>query len=428
MFLSLIALSTIIDFIIGRAIFETDVVKKRKNLLLISMIANLGILGIFKYFNFFMDSFVDLISLFGMNASYSTLKIILPVGISFYTFQSMSYTIDIYRKKLEPEPSLLDFANFVAFFPQLVAGPIERAKSLLPQIREFNGIRYSNLKPALILMTSGYIRKVVLSDNIAPLVDNYFSNAATLDSFYLVAALLLFSFQIYFDFSGYSEIARGLGKLFGINLMINFSQPYFSKNPSEFWSRWHISLSSWLRDYLYIPLGGNRKGTRRTYINLALTMLIGGLWHGASWNFVLWGALHGLYLVIYKLLTKKGSTTDGNIFTSFNRLSNAALFNILVLLTWLPFRSPNITFSFNFIKSVIFWHGYVDFAPIGILVVMLLSLFLLDIPVYLSGNHEIWSKLPVWVLALIVTLTASAVWLTLFLNQGDARPFIYFQF
>ena len=296
-FLALILISTFVDFFIGKKIYESENEKHRRSFLIVSICVNLGILGFFKYFNFFTDSLELLLNYFNINEShFSTLNIILPVGISFYTFQTMSYTIDVYRKQLAPSSSFLDFSIFVSFFPQLVAGPIERAKNLLPQIEKFNGLKKADIKSAIHILFLGYVQKVLIADNLAPISDSCFNNYESLSSIYLVSGLITFSLQIYFDFAGYSNIARGVAKIFGIDLMINFNQPYFSSSISEFWKRWHISLSEWLRDYLYIPLGGNKKGKFRTYNNLMITMILGGLWHGASWNFVLWGG--GFMVVI----------------------------------------------------------------------------------------------------------------------------------
>ena len=276
----------------------------------------------------------------------------------------MSYTIDIYRNEFKPINSFLDFANFVSFFPQLVAGPIERAKNFLPQLQNFNGLVLKNIKPALTLIFLGYIKKVLVSDNISVFGGPIFLNFRDISSIYALSGLIIFSMQIYFDFSGYSDIARGISRLMGIDLMINFKQPYFSLKPSEFWKRWHISLSSWLRDYLYIPLGGNRRGISRTYINLMLTMLLGGLWHGASFNFVLWGAMHAVYLIVEKIL--KLNTFLPKIIYNFKiiKVFGILFFYVLVLFTWIPFRSSDFTSALTFFKKIIFWTGGLDIIPI----------------------------------------------------------------
>ncbi|MCF8219495.1 MAG: hypothetical protein K9I29_09540 [Bacteroidales bacterium] len=301
-FTGLLAISTIADYFIGKKLYSTEAPKKRKWFLFSSMFINLGILAFFKYFGFFVDSFETLAGVFGLQLDFIHLNIILPVGISFYTFQTMSYTIDIYRKKLEPTNNFIDFAVFVSFFPQLVAGPIERARNLLPQIARLSKPKRKQIEEGISLIVTGLFIKVMIGDTAGRFVDHIFGNPEIYKSFELISALILFSVQIYADFSGYSSIARGVAKLLGIELMKNFEQPYLSANITEFWRRWHISLSSWLKDYLYISLGGNRKGKSRTYVNLMITMLLGGLWHGASWNFVIWGGLHGIYLAVHKYM------------------------------------------------------------------------------------------------------------------------------
>jgi alginate O-acetyltransferase complex protein AlgI len=296
-FLGLIWTSTVIDYYCGKKIHETPSRNRRKAILLLSIGTNLGILAFFKYYNFFANSFESLMHIIGWRVDALTLQIVLPVGISFYTFQTMSYTIDIYRNKIEPTDRFLDFALFVTFFPQLVAGPIERAKNLLPQVSSDRVVTWEKLKEGVWLICWGLFKKVFIADNLAKIVDPVFSASNPISGAEALIAVYAFAFQIYGDFSGYSDIARGISKLLGFELMLNFRMPYFSKNIREFWSRWHISLSTWLKDYLYITMGGNRFGTLRTYRNLFLTMAIGGLWHGAAWTFVFWGMFHGLVLI-----------------------------------------------------------------------------------------------------------------------------------
>lgn len=300
-FLGLLMLSTIVDFCVGRTLGTRNEAATRKRLVGLSLAINLGVLGFFKYFNFFAESFADFMGRFGLAPDTPTLKVILPVGISFYTFQTLAYTIDVYRRKKEPEQNLLDFAVYVAFFPQLVAGPIERAQRLLPQIKTpRTSINYEQIRSGLFLILLGLVRKVVIADSLAPIVNEAFRTADSAGAVTLMVGIVAFALQIYGDFAGYSDIARGSSRLLGIELMENFNQPYLSRNITHFWRTWHISLSTWLRDYLYIPLGGNRKGVSKTYRNLMLTMLLGGLWHGAAWTFVVWGGLHGLYLVVHR--------------------------------------------------------------------------------------------------------------------------------
>lgn len=304
-FLGLIALSTVVDYGIGRRLGSSNDDTVRKRLLAASLSFNLGVLGIFKYFDFFVDGATDLANSLGFDTSGPMLGILLPVGISFYTFQTISYTFDVYRRRIEPSDRFLDFATYVAYFPQLVAGPIERAQRLLPRIQaqvERSFPRAERLDRALSLILSGLFKKVVLADGVAPFVNEVFADPTSYGPVAVSAGVVGFAIQLYGDFSGYTDIARGVSELFGIDLMVNFRQPYLSRNITEFWRRWHISLSDWLRDYVYIPFGGNRGTSWFVARNLMATMLLGGLWHGASWNFVIWGAVHGVALVIHRFV------------------------------------------------------------------------------------------------------------------------------
>jgi alginate O-acetyltransferase complex protein AlgI len=348
-FLSLIAISTLTDYVIGRHLGATEDTTepgraRRKRLLIYSIVVNLSILGFFKYFDFFAENFAGLLSLVGMHADPITLRIILPVGISFYTFQTMSYTFDVYRKKMAPTDSLLNFAVFVAFFPQLVAGPIERAQHLLPQVEKKRRITTEMIDSGLFLVLWGYFKKVVVADNCGVLANDLFNHYHDFTGVDILVGVLAFAAQIYCDFSGYSDIARGTARLMGFDLMVNFRLPYFALNPSDFWSRWHISLSSWLREYLYFPLGGNRKGPMKTYRNLAITMLLGGLWHGAAWNFVAWGAFHGVILILYRLFEKRPIHADPWNGENPRALvfGKMALMFLLTLIGWVLFRSGSL--------------------------------------------------------------------------------------
>ncbi len=298
-FLSLILFSTVVDYIVAQKIYASSDPGTRKRWVTLSLITNLGLLGVFKYFNFFLDSFVEVMAAVGMQANIPSLQIILPVGISFYTFQTLSYTIDVYRKDNKPVTNLTDFAVYVAYFPQLVAGPIERSTSLIPQISNARKFDINQVYSGMTLTLIGFFKKVFVADNLAPHVDAIF---ATSDPGFwtVVAGGYLFAFQIYADFSGYTDIARGISRMLGIELRLNFQFPYASNSPQEFWRRWHMSLSTWLRDYLYISLGGNRQGPVRTYANLMTTMVLGGLWHGAAWNYVLWGFFQGSCLCVHR--------------------------------------------------------------------------------------------------------------------------------
>ena len=303
-FLVLLLLSTVVDFVCGKKISRSDDPRYKRRFLLISLATNLGCLGFFKYFNFFADSMAELLSSVGFNADFPTLQIILPVGISFYTFQSLSYTLDVYRGKCKSTDDFIDFALYVSFFPQLVAGPIERSSHLLPQVQSPRKFVQADVLDGIGLMALGFVKKLVIADRLAPIVDAAFQgNTLPYQNAGSWVFIYAFAFQIYGDFSGYSDIARGISKVLGFDLMVNFGKPYLVSNPPAFWQNWHISLSTWLRDYLYIPLGGNRKGPARTYINLLITMFLGGLWHGAGWAFVLWGVYQGMILVIHRRIS-----------------------------------------------------------------------------------------------------------------------------
>jgi len=304
-FLGLIVLSTVVDYVAGLGIASSKDDRVRRRFLIASMCTNLGVLGLFKYANFFLHSLLDGLAMFGLELDARITSIVLPVGISFYTFQTMSYTIDIYRREFAPTRNFLDFALFVSFFPQLVAGPIERARVLLPQLIAPRRLCRKRIEEGCWLILSGYYLKCVLADNLAPFVETIFQAPESAHGFEVLVGVWAAAFQIYGDFSGYSRIAIGLSKLMGIDLMQNFNRPYFAVSPNDFWRRWHISLSTWLRDYLYIPLGGNRGTTMATYRNLMVTMLLGGLWHGAAWNFVAWGLFHGSILCIWRPISER---------------------------------------------------------------------------------------------------------------------------
>src|SRR5208337_2271508 len=342
-----------------------DDASRRRVALTLAITANLGLLGFFKYFNFFADTFSQLWqSVFGVPPDLFTVRIILPVGISFYTFQSMAYTIDIYRKKLEPSENLLEYAAYVSFFPQLVAGPIERPAHLLSQFqRPRPRIDSQGMSDALWLIVWGLFKKMVVADNMAVLANDAFgpfdglASQASVpsDGIRLLFALYAFALQIYGDFSGYTDIARGTAKLMGFELMLNFNLPYFAISPSDFWRRWHISLSTWLRDYLYISLGGNRFGPLLTYRNLFLTMLLGGLWHGAAWPFIFWGVYHGTLLIVYRLVGLGGEERHRSLW--INILMGLVMFH-LTCLGWLLFRAQNMMTVRIFLESIFFhFHG-----------------------------------------------------------------------
>ena len=343
-FLGLIWLSTAIDFAVGLQLADSRDETRRRRWLTLSVLANLGALGCCKYLGFFADGLSDLVGLFGVTLSPITFDLILPVGISFYTFQSLSYSVDVYRRRIDACTNPLDFALFVAFFPQLVAGPIERASRLLAQIQRPRRVSADAVNTALFLLSWGFFKKMVVADNAGRLADHIFGNHAAYDSLDLTIGLLAFTVQIYGDFSGYSDIARGFARLLGFDLMVNFRLPWFARTPSEFWRRWHISLSEWLRDYLYVPLGGNRAGSVRTLRNLMLTMLLGGLWHGAAWTYVLWGAYHGLLLAGHRVLSRWGPSQPGGLVVAGQILLTFGL----TTFGWLLFRATSLEQAVHF--------------------------------------------------------------------------------
>ena len=364
----LLIFSTLLDFYIGKEIGNSSNIRKKKILLITSLTGNLGILGFFKYSDFVILQFNILGNNFNLMEQIPELNIILPIGISFYTFQTISYTVDIYRGKLEPIKSLSEFAIFVSFFPQLVAGPILRAKEFLPQLREKTEsvrcqhqlrkiiIEPKNLRIGLTIMMFGFIKKMFFADNIAPLVNDIFNNPIGHESFTIILGAIGFGIQIYADFSGYSDIAIGAAMILGFKIPINFNKPYFATSPSDFWRRWHISLSSWLRDYLYIPLGGNKKSKKRTYVNLAIVMFLGGLWHGAAWNFVIWGILHGIYLAIHKsIIDKYPSISKANIFqTKIGKLISICITQYFIFLAWISFRVHDLNdLQYSMLKYIL---------------------------------------------------------------------------
>ena len=331
-FLALVWVSTAVDYLVATRIAATDDELRRRRLLWVSIGTNLGILGFFKYAGFFVASGQEMLRRVGLEGSQWTLQILLPVGISFYTFQTLSYTIDVHRRRVDAEHHLPTFALYVAYFPQLVAGPIERASRLLPQLRQLPGrVPGPQLASGLRLIMLGLVQKAVLADMVAPHVNRVHADPSRATSLTALVAVVGFSVQIYGDFAGYSNIARGTSRLLGVELMVNFTEPYRSRSITEFWRRWHISLSAWLRDYLYIPLGGNRCGAWITRRNLLATMLLGGLWHGAAWTFVAWGALHGTYLLMERAGNPEGRRSPLWVPVTF----------ALVSLTWIPFRAAS---------------------------------------------------------------------------------------
>jgi len=411
----------------------------RKTVLIFSMVMNLGFLGVFKYFNFFAEGFAQLVTAMGMTPSWTTLKIILPVGISFYTFQSMSYTMDVYRREIKYEPSLLRFAAFIALFPQLVAGPIVRARDLLPQMQTDQPFHWNRWNSGLGRILWGFFKKIAIADSLAPFVDQCFQAPDSFGSLHLLIGVVFYSFQIYCDFSGYSDIAIGLARMMGYHFPENFRTPYFSKSFSEFWTRWHISLSSWLRDYLYITLGGNRGGRLLTYRNNMLTMLLGGLWHGANGAFVFWGFLHGLYLI-----AQRGFAPLWRHVVKTVRLPNwisdgiaIATVYTLTLLAWIYFRSGSIGLaggdSFatanQVIRGIVQLEGFHFEAVINkFQVVKGFLLIDLLLAIEITNVHFHWNVQQVKRPALRMAIFAALIWLIAFFGSFGANAFIYFQF
>jgi alginate O-acetyltransferase complex protein AlgI len=360
--LSLLAAITCLDYFCALKIHEFEETSKRRLFLSLSIVGDLTILGFFKYFNFFKENLEFLFNGFGFSISPFTLNIILPIGISFYTFRSLSYTIDVYRKEMEPTKKILDYALFVSFFPELIAGPIERARNLLPQILSARKITLANFYEGCFLIYWGVFQKAFIADNLGKIVDPVFASPAPYNGPIVLLASYAYTFQILCDFSGYSDIARGLGKCMGFDLMVNFNVPYFVTNPREFWRRWHISLSTWLRDYLYIPLGGSKKGNFATYRNLTITMLICGLWHGAAWTFIIWGIYHGILLILYGALSpvlRKADFVRGVYLQKAWFFLKVIFFFQLVSLGWLIFRSESLAQVYNMVHALIYDFKYV---------------------------------------------------------------------
>lgn len=421
-FTALIFASTLIDYFVGRQMERTENGRSRKLLLLISMCANLGFLGFFKYYNFFVDSAELILSQWGLGIN--NLNIILPVGISFYTFQTMSYTIDIYRRKLEPVDDFFDFALFVSFFPQLVAGPIVRAADFLPQLKKPVQIRPENMWAGAQIFIVGLFKKLMIADAVAPFVDRVFAYPDYFSSPTVWLAVIAYAIQIYCDFSGYSDMAIGTARMLGFRFERNFFMPYISQNIAEFWRRWHISLSSWLRDYLYISLGGNRKGVRRTYVNLLLTMILGGLWHGASWNFVIWGTAHGVALVIHRYWARKRPSTTPSPAAQW--LGGIATF-LFVSLIWVLFRAQDTATMLAVYSKLFFFtpDGAVWYYT-GAFVAVAITLVAHIVGARREAEELVFFDTPYSFQAAFVTV--SMLLIIFIFAPTNNSPFIYFQF
>ena len=418
----LILLSTVITFVCASTIDSMLNVKFRKILLWLSILLNFGILFIFKYYNFLTDSVFDLLTHFGVRVAFPEFKLLLPVGISFYTFQAVGYSIDVYFNKLKPERHFGRYALFVSFFPQLVAGPIERATNLLPQFSKKIEFNYQKAIEGTKLIIWGYFMKVVVADRLSIYVDSVYNNSDTHNSTSLILATVFFAFQIYCDFGGYSNIAIGCAKILGFDLMTNFRRPYFAKNVSDFWHRWHISLSTWFKDYVYIPLGGNRVGKNRRYLNLFVTFVVSGLWHGANWTFVIWGALNGLFQIVLNIFSPKTRKQDKKIMTLFQILSTFVLINF----TWIFFRANNLQHAISIIKRIFSTSGALFignnavfiYSIVGILILLLKDMYderFIKVP---FAQHR--TSTYAWYSSLVV--------LILLIGVFDGSQFIYFQF
>lgn len=430
MFLGLICISSAASFVLGLGISQASTVPARRFYLILGAVLNLGMLGFFKYYNFFIHNALRGFRLLGMEIDIEPLKIILPVGISFFTFQSLSYLFDVYRRLLVPTKDPVAFFAFVAFFPQLVAGPIERAKNLLPQMTNRRQFSAAKATDGMRLILWGLFKKVVVADNCAILVNQIFEAPDSLNGSALLLGAFLFSFQIYGDFSGYSDMAIGIARLFGFDLMRNFAFPYFSENIAEFWKKWHISLSTWFRDYVYIPLGGNRKGTANTIRNVFVVFLISGLWHGANWTFLAWGLVHALLFLPYFL--GQGGNKSMNISPSFLRkVLNIGFTFLLTTLAWIFFRSDNIAQAgmifYNIFSVSLLSAPNLPNLPAAILPVAMILLLLVVEWIGRNQQHALevlgtsWAVPGRWALYCFI-LTC------IYFFGGPKQGFIYFQF
>ena len=426
-FLGLLIGSTIVDFFVGRYLGRTDAPRPRRLALIASLVFNLGMLGFFKYFNFFADSLRSTFALFGWQLDFVTVNVLLPIGISFYTFMTISYVIDVYRRDIEPTSNFIDFALFVAYFPHLVAGPILRASLLLPQIARPRTVSKGQVIEGLWLTGWGYFQKMFVADNLARLVDTVFGVSASPGGLDVLVATYAFAFQIYGDFAGYSNIARGISKLMGIELNVNFLFPYFVTSPQAFWRNWHISLSTWLRDYLYIPLGGNRGSAAQTNRNLLITMALGGLWHGAAWTFVLWGVYQGVVLVIGRALTAWASRRR-LVVSPWQRVALGILMFHVTCFGWLIFRAGSAAQIGEFSRLL-----FTDLSASATTVRSLLMPFLqivtplLVVHIYQARRGSESAPLT---LSLVprYALYGAVGYLTLLFGDFGGAQFIYFQF
>jgi D-alanyl-lipoteichoic acid acyltransferase DltB (MBOAT superfamily) len=427
-FLTLLVLSTVMDYLCGLAVHRIEAPSKRKGFVALSMALNLGMLGYFKYYNFFAESLQVALDRAGLHVPLSHLNVVLPIGISFYTFQSMSYVIDVYRRDIKPTRDLIEFATFVSFFPHLVAGPIMRPTTLLPQVSAPRRFDVQQFYHGSYLIFWGLTKKVVVADNLATIVNDLFGRWESIDGGLALLAVYAFAFQIYCDFSGYTDAARGIAKCLGFELALNFNLPYFAANPREFWARWHISLSTWLRDYLYIPLGGNRGGRGMLYRNLMLTMVIGGLWHGAAWTFVLWGWYQGVLLVGHRLLepwlVRVVRPSDLVDRACWKAVRIVATFH-LVCFGWLIFRATSVAQVAGMARAIIERPSIPAASYLVPVTLLILPLLLVQIVQYLSKDLDIVLRTPWYVRSVFYTACFYAFVLA---GEFGGGQFIYFQF
>lgn len=436
-FLALIFLTSVTSFYSGRCIQRQRSDYRKRWIVAANLVLNLGILIYFKYFNFFSENLKILLEQFGFQLDWFTLEVLLPVGISFYTFQAISYSIDVYRGGVEPTNDLVSFLAFVSFFPQLVAGPIERSTNLLPQFLKSRHFKYEESVVGLRRMLWGFFKKMVIADNCAYMANIIFDHPENCNGSMLVLGALFFTFQIYGDFSGYSDIAIGASKLFGINLMQNFNYPYLSRTIPEFWRRWHISLNKWFVDYIYIPLGGSRVGSIKTARNIMIIFLISGLWHGAAWTFIVWGAYHGILMVVYRILGYRSDRTSiiaqDSFIPSVKELGGLLVTFVLVVIGWIVFRAESLYGAYTYLRLILTksWLT-VPFSEDGIgwiqLVYTLFFVSVLGIVEYIQRRKEYTldlstcpSKVVRWGIYLAVTFT-------IVIFAGSREQFIYFQF
>jgi alginate O-acetyltransferase complex protein AlgI len=422
-FLGLMILSTTLDFIIAQKIASNTLTRRRKTLLIVSLVVNFAFLGFFKYFNFFVDSLATSLTAIGFHdLSLPFLRVILPPGISFYTFQEVAYIVDVYHGKQKPARSFVDYGLFVSLFPHLIAGPIQRPSHLLGQVQKPRAFDRTMFFDGIMLIVLGLFRKCVIADNFAALANAAFTGKFGHNIMATIIAAVAFGFQIYGDFSGYSDIARGSAQLLGFHFMVNFRQPYLADSLQDFWRRWHISLSTWLRDYLYIPLGGSRRGNARTYVNLMLTMLLGGLWHGANWTFIVWGALHGVWLVIERFFTEALN------FSFPQRLGTWASRTVTLMIVgiaWIFFRANHVSDAFAMIRDLGSWNWDPRFsAALTYMAVLGGIAMTVDVMMERSDDEYLLQNKR----HLAPVLAMGAVVLIALFGATDANAFIYFQF